>query len=173
VTIQDLLIRCADVPDVQAIADAHRDSIQSLGSAFYDRDAIGAWQSGICADLYRNAMQNGEVFFVATGTVGGRQRILGFSSDYEIQGPLHGTSVYVRGEAARQGIGRALLEHAEAHAIARGATSIQIEASLGAVEFYKANGYQEVSRGQTRLTSGHVIACVFMRKRLPKLPEEA
>ena len=165
-TIHDLVIRRADVPDVQAIADAHRDSIQSLGSAFYDRDAIGAWQSGISAELYRHAMQYGEVFFVATGTLDGQQRVLGFSSDYSIGGPVHGTSVYVRGAAARQGIGRALLRRAEAHAVASGATGIQIEASLAGAEFYKANGYEEVRRGETRLTSGHVIACVFMRKTL-------
>ena len=165
-TIPDLEIRPAGTADVHAIAEAHRDSIQSLGAAFYPPGALDAWQAGICADLYRNAMHKGEVFFLASGTLNGRHSVLGFSTDYCIEGTVHGTSVYVRGDAARQGIGRALLEHAEAHAVARGATSIQIEASLAGVEFYKANGYEEVGRGETRLTSGHVIACVFMRKRL-------
>ena len=117
-------------------------------------------------DLYRGAIDAGEVFFIAIAMVNGREQVLGFSSDYSREGPLHGTSVYVRGTAARQGIGRALLRRAEAHAVARGATAIQIEASLAGVEFYKANGYDEVGRGQTRLTSGHVIACVLMRKQL-------
>ena len=163
-TIHDVVIRPAGTADVHAIAEAHRDSIRSLGAAFYPPGALDAWQAGISPDLYRNAMQSGEVFFMASGTLDGRHEILGFSSDYCIEGTVHGTSVYVRGEAARQGVGRALLEHAEAHAVARGATSIQIEASLAGVEFYKANGYEEVSRGETRLTSGHLIACVFMRK---------
>jgi ribosomal protein S18 acetylase RimI-like enzyme len=166
VTAEPVVIRRADVDDVDDIADAHRDSIQSLGAAFYDPAALAAWQAGISGDLYRGAMKAGEVFFIATGTLDGRQRVLGFSSDYAIEGPLHGTSVYVRGGAARRGIGRALLQRAEGHAVARGATSIRIEASLAGVEFYKASGYEEVSRGETRLTSGHVIGCVFMRKPL-------
>lgn len=166
VTIHDVLIRRADVADAEAIADAHRDSIESIGAAFYQPAALAAWQAGISGDLYRGAMAAGEVFFIAIALVEGRQQVLGFSSDYSREGPLHGTSVYVRGAAAGQGIGRALLRRAEAYAVARGATAIQIEASLAGVEFYRANGYEELGRGETRLTSGYVIGCVFMRKRL-------
>jgi ribosomal protein S18 acetylase RimI-like enzyme len=72
----------------------------------------------------------------------------------------------VRGAAARHGIGSALLTLAEAEADVRGATSIHIQASLAGVEFYKANGFEEVARGETRLMSGRPIACVFMRKLL-------
>jgi hypothetical protein len=37
--------------------------------------------------------------------------------------------------------------------------------SIGA-QFYKANGFEEVGRGQHRLWSGRPMACVFMRKEL-------
>ena len=37
---------------------------------------------------------------------------------------------------------------------------------LAGVEFYKANGFDEIARGETRLMSGRPIACVFMRKTL-------
>ena len=165
-TIEGLVIRRADVDDVIPLAEAHLDSIRSIGAAFYDPPAVHAWQAGICAELYRNAMEEGETFFIATRQLDGHSIVLGFASDYPIEGPVHGTSVYVRGSAARQGLGSALLRHAEGHALTRGAASIQIEASFAGVEFYKANGYEEVSRGETRLSSGHVIGCVFMRKRL-------
>lgn len=89
-----------------------------------------------------------------------------FATDYRIDSSQHGTSVYVRGVAARQGIGSALFRLAEARAIARGAASVRVEASLAAVEFYKANGFAEVARGETQLMSGRPIACVFMRKDL-------
>ena len=164
--MEGVAIRQADFDDVDAIAEAHRDSIQSLGALFYRPADLAAWQSGVSGELYRDAMRGGEVFFVATGTLGREPLVLGFSSDYPIEGPLHGTSVYVRGSAARKGIGRALLRHAEAFALTRGATSIQIEASLAGVAFYEANGYQQVSQGHARLTSGHLIACVRMRKHL-------
>jgi putative acetyltransferase len=162
--MEDLAIRIAKPSDVDAIADAHRDSIRSIGCDFYPANDVDAWQQGLSGDLYRKAMDAGEVFFIATGTVDGMPLVLGFASDYHIGGATHGTSVYVRGIAARRGIGTALLRRAEAHAAASGAQTIQIEASLAGVEFYRANGFTEVRRGETRLKSGHPIACVFMRK---------
>jgi ribosomal protein S18 acetylase RimI-like enzyme len=165
-SIAELDIRLARLSDVDDIAQAHRDSIQSLGQAFYPPKDVEAWQEGLTGDVYRRAMQGGEVFFVATGRVDGTTLVLGFASDYRLESAIHGTSAYVRAIAARRGVGSALLRRAEEHAVAHGARTIQIEASLAGVEFYRANGYQEVRRGETRLKSGHPIACVFMRKEL-------
>jgi putative acetyltransferase len=158
--------RRAEPSDADAIAVAHRDSIRSLGPAFYSPDIVEAWQEGLEANLYLRAMKTGEVFFVATGRIGSENILLGFSSEYPIEGTVHGVSVYVRGAAARCGVGAALLARAEAHARDRGATRIEIESSLAGVEFYRANGFQELGRGTTRLRSGHQIACVLMRKDL-------
>ena len=76
------------------------------------------------------------------------------------------TSVYVRGQAARRGLGTVLLRRAEAHAIAAGAAAVRIEASLAGAVFYEVSGYVEVGRGEISLRSGHPIQCVFMRKSL-------
>jgi putative acetyltransferase len=165
-TIASLDIRRATPADAVAIAAAHRDSIESIGPSFYPPNDVDAWKEGLAADVYLNAMKAGEVFFIATGSVDGTSQVLGFASDYPIEGATHGTSVYVRGLAARRGIGTALLRRAEAHAVADGALQIQIEASLAGVEFYRANGYAEVRRGQTRLMSGHPIASVVMQKNI-------
>jgi GNAT superfamily N-acetyltransferase len=75
----------------------------------------------------------------------------------------------MRGSAARQGIGSALLREAEAHAAASGATAIEIDASLVGLDFYRINGYIETGRGETCLRTGRAIACVFMRKRVAPL----
>jgi putative acetyltransferase len=165
-TIAQLEIRQADVRDVDAIAAAHGDSIRSIGPAFYPHRDVEAWQEGLTGRVYLRAMARGEVFFIATGDVEGTPLVLGFASDYRVEGTVHGTSVYVRGLAARRGIGTALLRRAEAHATARGATMIEIEASLAGHEFYRVNGYAEIRRGDVRLRSGHAIACVLMRKQL-------
>lgn len=159
-------IRRAERSDVDEIALAHRDSIQSIGPAFYSPEVVEHWQEAITGELYLNAMEGGEVFFIAVGEAGDRRAVLGFASGYSIDGQKHGTSVYVRGCSARQGIGSALLARAEAHAVSNGATSIEIEASLAGVAFYKANGFIEVGRGETRLTTGRSMECVFMRKDL-------
>jgi GNAT superfamily N-acetyltransferase len=157
--------RVATAADAGAIADAHRDSIRTLGSAFYAADAIADWQDAVTGDLYLQAMDRGEVFFV-TCAAGQPARVLGFSSDYPIGGTLHGTSVYVRGSAARRGIGSALLRRAEGLALERGATDVQIEASLSGLAFYAANGFAEVGRSETHLPTGRPLACVVMRKAL-------
>jgi GNAT superfamily N-acetyltransferase len=159
-------IRRAEGSDVDDIADAHRDSILSVGSPYYPPDVVVAWQEDIAGQLYLQAMDHGEVFFIATGCVDGKALVLGFSSDYSIEGATHGTSVYVRGVVARQGVGTALLRAAESHAIANGAAMIRIEASLAGVPFYEVNGYVEVGRGEVQLRSGYPIQCVFMQKSL-------
>jgi GNAT superfamily N-acetyltransferase len=159
-------IRRADPSDVDEIALAHRDSIQSIGPAFYSPDVVADWQEAITGELYLKAMEAGEVFFIAVGDADGRRAVLGFASDYCVEGAKHGTSVYVRGRWARRGVGTALLARAEGHAVSNGATSIEIEASLAGVAFYKANGFVEVGRGETCLTTGRSMECVFMRKGL-------
>jgi GNAT superfamily N-acetyltransferase len=110
-------------------------------------------------------MAGGEAFFVAIGQVDGKPAVLGFSS-HRVDDAQDGVSVYVRGGAARRGIGTALLRLAEAHALESGATSIHIQASLAGVEFYKANGFEEIGRGDALLMSGRSMRCVFMRKPL-------
>jgi GNAT superfamily N-acetyltransferase len=161
-----LTIRLAGRSDVDGIAEAHRDSIQALGASYYPAAVVAGWLAGVAGGLYLEAMDRGETFFVATGAVDGKVLVLGFSSDYCIEGSMHGISVYVRGAAARQGVGTALLQRAEAHALATGAASVQIEASLAGAAFYKVNGYAEMGRGPVQLLSGHSIECVFMRKSL-------
>ena len=42
-----------------------------------------------------------------------------------------------------------------------------IDASLAAVEFYQAHGFEETGRGDHRLRSGRRMPCVFMRKTPP------
>src|SRR5918994_795597 len=111
-----IVIRTAEPSDAEGIADAHRDSITSLGPAFYSREDVNAWQDGLTGGVYVEAMIAGEVFFIATASIDGMPLVLGFASDYRIEGLTHGTSVYVRGMAARCGIGTILLRSAEAHA---------------------------------------------------------
>lgn len=147
------------------IAAAHLDSIRSIGALHYAAAIVSDWGARVKGDLYVNAMARGEVFFIAIGELGDKREVLGFSS-HRIDGNEHRTAVYVRGKAARLGIGSALFRTAEAAAITAGATSIHVDASLAAVEFYKANGFEEVGRGEHRLWSGRPMACVFMRKNL-------
>jgi putative acetyltransferase len=157
--------RRAHPGDAEAIAVAHLDSIQSIGPRFYPPEIVEAWGAGITPDLYVNAMEGGEVFFIATGLIDDRPAVLGFAT-HRVDDAQDGASVYVRGVAARQGIGTILFRLAEEHARAHGATSIHIQASLAGVAFYTANGFEELGRGDALLVTGRSMPCVFMRKLL-------
>ena len=178
-------IRRAELTDVDNIAAAHLDSIRSLGARYYEADVVDAWCANVAGDLYANAIARGEIFFVAAGEIDGHPAVLGFSSHKILNGE-HRTAVYVRGRAARLGIGSALFKRANAEAITAGATSIfgrparqtrsqaitagassiRVDASLAAVEFYKANGFEEISTGEFRLRSGRTMPFVLMKKPL-------
>ena len=159
----EIQIRRAHPGDAEAIALAHLDSIRSIGPRFYAADVVEAWGAGLTPKIYVRAMEGGEAFFIATGQLDGRPAVLGFST-HRVDDAQDGASVYVRGRMARRGIGTTLLRAAEAHAFAHGATTIQIQASLAGVEFYQANGFDEIGRGEALLMSGRSMACVFMRK---------
>jgi putative acetyltransferase len=156
-------IRRAGLADLEAIAAAHVDSIRSLGAMYYEADVVRDWAATVSGRLYADAMAAGEVFFVAVRPP--EAHVLGFSS-HRVDDGEHGVSVYVRGEAARRQVGTALLRAAEAAAIAAGATSLSIDASLAALDFYKKSGFVEVRRAEHRLASGRAMPCVVMRKPL-------
>jgi len=160
--------RRADPGDADAILAAHLDSIRSIGPSFYPPAIVDAWAEGLTRDVYVNAMEGGEAFFIATGDIDGESVVLGFAT-HRVDDAQDGVSVYVRGSAARSGIGTALLRLAEEHARAHGATSIHIQASLASVAFYTANGFEELGPGDAILMTGRSMPCVFMRKRL--IPE--
>jgi GNAT superfamily N-acetyltransferase len=164
--IDDLAFRRATESDADEIADAHRDAILHLGSPYYAPAIVAAWAQVVGPPLYLDAMDRGEVFFIATGTVAGHSMVLGFTSDYVLEGTTHGTSAYVRPVAARRRVGSRLLAMAESFGKARGATAVQLEASLGAVSFYAQHGFVETGRGDVALPSGFRMPCVFMRKEL-------
>jgi putative acetyltransferase len=158
-------IRAATADDAAAIAAAHIDSIESIGPHFYGAEVVRAWHAAIEPSIYLNAIAAGEKFFVAGVSQDGRDEVLGFSSNHADE-CRHGVGVYVRGIAARRGIGSALLRAAEASAVAAGASNLRLDSSLAAVEFYKANGFVETGRGEHSLRGGRTMACVFMQKNL-------
>jgi len=158
-------IRRAEASDAESMAAAHLDSIRSIGPRYYEPAIVQDWGGRVEAGMYLRAMARGEVFFIATDPHNHAAGVLGFSSHSQ-HGDAHGIGVYVRGSATRRGVGAALLHAAEADALASGATTLGIDASLAAVDFYKRYGFIETGRGSHRLWSGRSMSCVFMQKRL-------
>ena len=164
-------LRRARPADAEAMAAAHVDSIRSLGPAGYTADAVDAWAAAVRPQMYLDAMAAGEVFFiaVAVAVAVAERSVLGFASDRPDE-QHDGASVYVRGAAARRGLGSALWRLAEDHARARGAAAITVEASLVAESFYRRHGFEELSRGVALLGNGAEMPCIVMRKTLTGAP---
>lgn len=160
------IVRPAVLADCDGIARAHMASIWSLGAMSYDREILNHWGAHRTGERYSRSMENGVCFFVAVEH-GERveARIVGFSS-YTFDKGKHRTGVYVIGDVARCGVGTALLIAALDAARRCGADEINIDASLGAVAFYKANGFEELGKGEHETQGGRKMACVFMRRRL-------
>ena len=158
-------IRPAAPEDAEQIAEAHLDSIHTLGARVYASGIVAVWGSPRNGDRYRKSIEDGVPFFVAQSIA--NSRLPGFSA-YGLAEGKHRTAIYVRAEAARMGVGRALFQAAEAVAHERGADEIHVDASLGAVPFYLACGFEELEKGQHQLSSGLLMDCVFMKKRLAR-----
>jgi GNAT superfamily N-acetyltransferase len=73
---------------------------------------------------------------------------------------------FVHPDVARQGIGRALLNHCEAQARAHGFTSIEMMATLPGVKLYQAYGYEAKEQVEYDMPDGTPIRFVPMSKPL-------
>jgi putative acetyltransferase len=137
------------------------DSVRTLGPSHYPPEVIETWgrprdPAGYLANIGDGSM------FVAESATG---EILGFSS-HRIYDGQHRIGLYVRGSAARNGIGSALYRAAEEAAVREQAATIHLSASLVAAPFYANHGFVEEGRGQHTFRSGGSMECVFMIKKL-------
>jgi putative acetyltransferase len=158
-------IRRAAAADAALLAAIHRESIETLGARAYAPEMVAVWARPCVPQRYLDQMARGERYFLALAGSAGEE-VLGFSS-YRLEDGKHRTAVFVAERAARRGVGCALFRAAEAEARAAGAAEVHVDASVGAVGFYLAVGFEELGRGEHRLRDGRgAMACAFMRKRL-------
>ncbi|WP_244466971.1 GNAT family N-acetyltransferase [Devosia geojensis] len=106
---------------------------------------------------YAKAVAGGEIIEVA---VNGSDTAIAFCGrkNAEVCG------LYVHPDHQGNGIGRTLLERAEAAIIAAGHRRIAIRASLSAVPFYRSCGYAEIGRTEFTSRGGLVISAANLEK---------
>ncbi|HEY3757643.1 MAG TPA: GNAT family N-acetyltransferase [Opitutaceae bacterium] len=155
-------IRRVEVADADAIAAVHVASIRSVGARGYPPEIVNEWGAPRDGRRYREAMQAGKIYFLAIRGAA----VLGFASWRTTEDGQHRIAVYIDGRATRQGAGTALYRAAEGVAALHGATEIHVDASLAAIDFYLANGFEKQRAGEHPLASGARMACVFMQKRI-------
>jgi putative acetyltransferase len=150
-------LRPGTAGDGAALKAVHRASILGLGGNAYTRDELESWAAGLKPERYGEAMEKGETFLLACAADG---TLAGFASHKkdEVVG------FYVHPDWARSGLGRLLLERAEAAILGAGHRTIRIESSMSGLPFYLAQGYCEVSRRSTDSRGGLVLEVADLEK---------
>jgi putative acetyltransferase len=162
-------IRQAAPREAEAIARVHVESIRTVGAKYYQKNIIDVWAAPRGGDRYVLAMERGELFFLAVCREPNTEPWIGGFSSYRVEEGKHRIAVYVHEKASRKGVGTALFQAAEKDALQRGASEIHVDASLVAVDFYRANGFEKWGHGQHLLFTGIAMDCVFMRKLTVKM----
>lgn len=150
-------IREATSSDVESIRTVHYESIAQLGRAAYDSEQVDAWARGVESADY--AAVDSERYYFVVAEVDGDVRAFGSlrleapdSYETSVEGEV--TGVYVHPSVAREGVGSGILAALERQARAREIESLGLSASLNAVGFYEAHGYERV-REYTHEFSSH------------------
>jgi len=130
-----ILIRPAHHEDIAPLTAIRRAAILTLAAPTLGQAAAQQWADGAAPDRVQRALAVHQVW-VATD----RDAAVGW---VEVVSD-HITGIYVDPQHAGQGIGSALLAHAEAAIQAAGYPTVRLEASWNAEDFYLRRGYQAV-----------------------------
>ena len=161
-----LTLRDLGGPDAREVLELHSAAVHGLAADDYDRATLEAWAPlRIDDELVAFFRRNPDAERRIVAERGGR--IVGFGALVIPGRELR--ACYVHPSAARQGVGRALVERLEAIARSEAVPSLWLDASLGAVPFYTRLGYRNAGSGTHQLhRSGREIpmACVRMTRNL-------
>jgi GNAT superfamily N-acetyltransferase len=97
--------------------------------------------------------------YTGSGTAADDGRLLDPATE-----PARVRAMFVRGDWARRGLGRAILERCERDAAAEGFTVLALMATLPGEPLYRAYGFREVDRTMVRLPDGTELAGVAMER---------
>ena len=174
-------LRLASATDVEAIRELIADSVRGLAKGIYSdaqielsiQSVFGVDHQLIEDRTYFLAEAGGRL--VGCGGWSRRQTLFGASEyaesrnssllDPTIQ-PAKIRAFFVHPDAARKGIGRAILERCEAEALAAGFTQAEMMATLPGIPFYEVCGYEKHESHDVNLPNGQKIVCVRMSKDL-------
>ena len=170
------MIRKAVRDDLPEIARVMRDSLAALSAGFYDeRETASAVayiavtdQQLVDDGTYFVAEEDGRI--VACGGWSGRTKLFtGTTAQAQAQGFLDPRTdaariraMFVEPSHARRGLGRQILDAAEADAVRAGFKRFELMATLPGVPLYEVCGYEAVEDVTVKLPDGVTLGCVRM-----------
>ncbi len=158
-----MIVRHATHSDIYAIARIHQSAIRST-TAFYTLAQIDSWAAHIVPEAYLPYIAASDFFVVVDGQNG----VIGFASLDRHHAEV--ASVYVDPAHVLRGAGRRLIEEIEASARAADIIRLHVTASLYAMPFYRAVGFDLVEHATSHTRGGIEMPCARMVKNLVPIP---
>ena len=151
-----MLIREFQSADALALHAVFHSSVHTLGAACYSAAQLEAWAPASFNVHAWSAKMCALRPFLAVQA----ERVLGYG-DLGAGGYID--HLFVAGDAARRGIGSALLRHIAACAQERGITALTADVSLCAQAFFAQHGFELIER-RTVVLHGVALANARMRR---------
>ena len=130
-----LHFREAGLADAEALFEAHQDSVRNLCIGAYSEAQLAVWFEGRSPEIYRPALEAHQIWLVEqSGRIAG---FVGFS-------PGEVTHLFVRKEAAGQGLGKQLFALGLAMAEAGFSGPLTVVALQSSQRFYQDFGFVPV-----------------------------
>ncbi|AEH38026.1 GNAT family N-acetyltransferase [Halopiger xanaduensis] len=175
-TASAVRVREATAGDAPTIADIHAAAIRERGSNVYDEHQLEAWLANVHPERYPIDEAGFRVLVAEVGRDDFDDRddsddLVGFGL-LDLEPSAYGSdtgrikSIYVRPDAARTGVGTALLDRLEAAAREAGLEQLALTASENAIEFYERQGYEGIDTRTLEMEDGVTLPALRMRKRL-------
>jgi putative acetyltransferase len=150
-----LVVRAFRPGDGQALANLHRRAILATLGTIYTLAEKESWAFGLRADAYRT--DHGSIIEVAVDAHdrpvafchNGRDEVFGLYVDPNWQG---------------RSVGAGLLARAERAISARGHAMVRVKATVSALPFYRAHGYETVGHAKHKTRGGMLLASVLLEK---------
>ena len=151
-------IRKATIEDAAASFAIRRDAILARCPPYYRRSILDTWTSGVMSATF--AKRVADQFHVAVVD----DHVVGTGMIDLATGKVD--AVFVLPGYMRRGVGRALMVHLESLALDAGLKEICLEATLNAVLFYRALGFEGSRKAIYESSLGVSLECVPMIKKL-------
>ena len=140
--------------------DIHEHAIRGLAAPYYSPEVVSAWVVPITDENVQRFVHSPQSEIRLIAELDGEPVGLGVlvADNSELR------ACYVVPEAARKGVGSALVREMERIALENGLSRLDLNSSVNAEPFYACLGYEVVSRGEHVLRSGQRMASVKMTK---------
>jgi putative acetyltransferase len=147
--------------DAPRLVALFRESVETLAEEFYDEDQRAAWAARAEDEAAFAARLAQALTIVAVV----EKEIAGFAT-LEKNETIE--MLYIHPDFARQGVGATLLDALEKLAAARGTTTLEVEASDAARDFFTKRGFTAQSRNTVEI-DGEWLGRTRMSKALVKV----